>query len=315
MSRFPPFKLFEQNVAAHSQSVDLLFFSLLALSALVAIGVFVALAGFSIRYRRGSTADRSHPPEQNILLEFAWTLVPLVLFLCLFVWSAALYRNLYTPPADAMEIFIVARQWMWKAQHENGRREINELHVPSGKPVRLLMTSEDVIHSFFVPAFRVKQDVLPGRYTSLWFRAEKAGSYPLFCAEYCGTDHARMGGRVVVMAASDYAQWLAAGNTGSNRAEQGALLFVRFGCDGCHGGTGHAPPLQGEFGKMAPLQGGGMARVDEGYLRDSILSPSKEIAAGYEPTMPSFQGRATEEQVLALIAYIKSLRESHEPKP
>ncbi len=317
MNRSPGFHLFEQNAASLSASVDLLFFSLLALSTLVSLAVFVAVVGFSIRYRKGSRVDRSEPPEQNITLEVAWTLVPLTLFIGLFVWSAALYHKLYTPPADALEIFVVAKQWMWKLQHPEGRREINELHVPLGRPVKLLMTSEDVIHSFFVPAFRTKQDVLPGRYVSLWFQAEKPGSYPLFCAEYCGTDHSRMGGRVVVMEAPEYARWLTSGNDEPGMAAQGAILFSQFGCSGCHGENAsvHAPNLQGVFGSIVPLEGGKTVAADERYVRDSILLPRKEVVVGYKPIMPSFQGQISEEQLLELVVYIKSLAKTRQANP
>ncbi len=317
MNRFPGFRLFEQNAASMSASVDLLFFSLLALSTLVSLAIFVAVVGFSIRYRKGSRADRSDPPEQNIVLEAVWTLVPLVLFICLFVWSAALYHKMYTPPADALEIFVVAKQWMWKLQHPEGRREINELHVPLGQPVKLLMTSEDVIHSFFIPAFRAKQDVLPGRYVSLWFKAEKTGSYPLFCAEYCGTDHSRMGGRIVVMETSQYSQWLGSGNVEPGMAAQGAALFSQFGCSGCHGENAsvHAPKLQGVFGSIVPLEGGGTVQADERYVRDSILLPRKEVVAGYKPIMPSFQGQISEAQLLEIIVYIKSLANNRQVIP
>ncbi len=317
MNRYPSFHLFEQDASSLSASVDWLFFSLLALSALVSLAIFVTLIVFSIRYRKGSKADRSDPPEQNIVLEAIWTLVPLTLFIGLFVWSATLYREINTPPADAMDIFVVAKQWMWKLQHPEGRREINELHVPLGRPVKLIMTSEDVIHSFFIPAFRVKQDVLPGRYVNLWFQAEKPGTYPLFCAEYCGTDHSRMGGRVVVMEASQYARWLASGNAEPGMAARGALLFSRLGCSGCHGENAsvHAPKLHGVFGAVVPLEGGGMVRADERYIRDSVLLPRKEIVAGYQPIMPSFQGQISEEQLMEIIAYIKSLAQGGRAAP
>jgi cytochrome c oxidase subunit 2 len=206
-------------------------------------------------------------------------------------------------------VFVVAKQWMWRLQHPDGRREINELHVARGRAVKLIMTSEDVIHSFFVPAFRVKQDVLPGRYTTLWFTATKDGEFHLFCAEYCGTDHARMGGRIVVLEPAEYARWLNAATPARSMAERGAQLFRQLGCSGCHAAaaTVAAPKLEGLYGKPVPLEGGGTVIADERYLRDSILLPRKEVVAGYAPIMPSFAGAVSEDQLLDLIAYIKSL--------
>jgi cytochrome c oxidase subunit 2 len=211
-----------------------------------------------------------------------------------------------TPPADALTIYVVGKQWMWKVQHPEGPRELDELHVPVGKPIRLVLASQDVIHDFFVPAFRMKQDVVPGRYRTEWFQATKVGEYRLFCSEYCGTSHARMTGRVVVMAPADYQRWLARGNA-TDLASQGAALFRRNGCSGCHGpgASVHAPPLDGIYGKPQPLQGGGFAVADEAYLRDAILLPTKHVVAGYEPIMPSFQGQLSEEEVFALVAYLK----------
>jgi cytochrome c oxidase subunit II len=207
-----------------------------------------------------------------------------------------------------MEVHVVAKQWMWEIEHENGAREINALHVPVGVPVRLVMTSQDVIHSFFVPAFRIKQDVLPGRYIETWFQASKPGEYHLFCAEYCGTDHAVMGGGVTVMSQPDYARWTAAQPQGDSLADQGALIFRRAGCSGCHGGSDRvrAPSLAGIFGRPVPIEGQGFVTADEGYIRDSILEPQKQIVQGYAPVMPSYQGVLSEDDVIRLVAYIRS---------
>jgi len=207
-----------------------------------------------------------------------------------------------------MEIHVVAKQWMWKIEHPNGVREINALHIPVGVPVRLVMTSQDVIHSFFVPAFRTKQDVVPGRYVESWFQASKTGTFHLFCAEYCGTDHSRMIGGIVVQSRADYARWAAAQPQGDTLADQGAVLFERMGCTGCHGGSAQvrAPDLRGIFGRPQPVEGGGFVTADESYLRDSIMLPQRDVVAGYQPIMPSYQNVASEDDLIRLIAYLKS---------
>src|SRR5581483_5283829 len=217
-------------------------------------------------------------------------------------------------PPDAMEVFVVAKQWMWKLQHPGGQREIDELHVPRGRAVKLVMTSQDVIHSFYVPAFRLKQDVLPGRYTEMWFVATTAGRFHLFCAEYCGTDHAHMGGDVVVMEPAAFDQWLNEHRGAADMATRGEMLFRQYGCSGCHGqnATVHAPNLAGIFGKPVPLSDGTTVIADERYIRDSILLPRKEVAAGYPPIMPSFAGQIEEDDILDLIAYVKSLAPTQE---
>jgi cytochrome c oxidase subunit 2 len=198
---------------------------------------------------------------------------------------------------------------MWKIQHPEGNREINELHVPLGRIVKLTMTSQDVIHSFFLPAFRVKQDVVPGRYTTEWFKASRLGTYHLFCSEFCGTQHSAMGGRIIVMDPAAYEEWLVRGQPGSTLVQSGERLFRELGCSGCHVGPSivRAPPLEGLFGMPVPLDNGQVVIADEAYLRDSILFPAKQIVGGYTNDMPSFQGRVSEEELLQLIAYIKSL--------
>ena len=236
-------------------------------------------------------------------------MIPFGLTMVMFVWGALIFFDIYNPPDDALEISVVGRQWMWKAQHPTGQSEINELHVPVGQPVKLMMTSEDVIHDFYLPAFRIKQDVLPGRYTSVWFEATKAGVYQLFCAEYCGTQHSGMIGRVVALEPAEFEKWLSGGATGMSMVDQGASLFKRFGCETCHraGGTNQGPSLAGLFGKTVKLQGGNTVTADENYIRESILDPRAKIVAGYQPIMPTFKGLVSEEGMLQLIAYIKSL--------
>ena len=299
--------------------VDHLLYAVTAVTAGVGIAIFVAMIVLGIRYREGSSAPRAEdvPAAQaraRRRVEIAWTLTPLLLFLGAFAWGARLYVLRAHAPADAMEIFVVAKQWMWKLQHPGGQREIDELHVPRGQPIKLVMTSEDVIHSFFVPAFRLKQDVLPDRYTELWFTPTQTGRFHLFCAEYCGTDHAHMGGDIVVMEPADFARWLAAHNAGTDMAMRGEARFREYGCSGCHGQNAvvHAPNLAGVYGKPVPLADGTTVVADERYLRDSILLPLKEVAAGYEPIMPSFAGKIGEDDILDLIAYIKSLAYSTE---
>ncbi|RAO76181.1 cytochrome c oxidase subunit II [Dyella jiangningensis] len=287
--------------------IDTLFNTMLVVSSIVVAGVFGTMIVFCIRYRRGSPADRTERKSSSLGIELAWTLVPLVLFIGLFGWSIGLWQRLQTPPADSAVIYIVAKQWMWKAQHPNGQREINALHVPIGQPIQLVMTSEDVIHSFYVPAFRVKQDVLPGRYTQLWFTATRLGSFPLFCAEFCGTDHAVMRGDIDVMQPAAYAQWLRQ-HASETLATRGATLFRQLGCSGCHGSqsTVHAPDLAGLYGNTVALSDGSRVVADDRYLHDSIMLPALQVVAGYAPIMPSYQGRIGEEDVLALIAYLKS---------
>jgi cytochrome c oxidase subunit 2 len=269
--------------------------------------VLVVMTGFSIRYRAGSDADRTHVPRQGLPVEIAWTVIPLLLFLGIYAWGAVDYVKLYRAPDNAMSVFVVAKQWMWEAEHKNGRREIGQLHVPLGRPVRLVMTSQDVIHSFFVPDFRVKQDVVPGRYTSIVFTPSRAGEYRLYCAEYCGTEHSRMLGTIVVMRPAAFAQWLQAGPRQPGMAARGYQLYRRYGCSGCHdpGSSVHAPDLTGLLGRRVHLADGRALTADEPYIRDSILQPAKDVVAGYTPIMPSFAGQIGEEDILDIIEYIR----------
>ena len=242
-------------------------------------------------------------------IEVSWTVIPTLLFMGAFAWGAVVYFDIQHVPEGTIHINVVGKQWMWKIQHPSGNREIDELHVPVGRVVKLTMASQDVIHSFFIPAFRIKQDVVPGRYTTEWFVATKPGTYHLFCAEYCGKDHSGMIGKVVVMKPEDYEAWLVKGAPADTLVQSGERLFRELGCSGCHMGTGvvRAPPLEGLFGRPTPLQNRELVIADEAYIRDSILLPEKQITAGYEPLMPSYQGRLEEDQLLELIAYIRSL--------
>jgi cytochrome c oxidase subunit 2 len=306
------FPLIPDQASSNSWKVDALF--LFELGFLVFFtGLIVALIlGFMVRYRHSARADRSKPPRLIVWLEILWISVPFTFAMGMFAGGVIVYFEQYSPPGDASDLYVVGKQWMWKLQHPEGKQEINELHLPMGKPVRLLMTSEDVIHSFFVPAFRTKQDVLPGRYTELWFNPTKVGTFHLFCAEYCGTNHSRMVGSIKVMTPEDYEDWLSSGVGSQSMAKQGEALFVRYHCMGCHGAsqTVRAPRLEGLFGSQVPIQEGSEIRfvtADTRYIRDSILLPKSQVAAGYEPVMPSFQGQIREEELLKIIEYIKSL--------
>jgi cytochrome c oxidase subunit 2 len=305
----PGFPFWPVRASAYAGQIDFLFGSLLVIAALTSGLVFFLLLFFANKYRHGSSADRSGTTKKTWRFEVAWTAATLLIFVGLAVWGADIYLHLYNPPPGALQIFVVGKQWMWKAQHPGGQREINELHVPVGQDVRLVMASQDVIHSFFIPALRIKQDVVPGRYETMWFRADRVGRYHLFCAEYCGTDHAHMGGWVTVMNPRDFAGWLRAQGGEGTLAAQGQELFRRYGCSGCHepGGTVRAPRLEGVFGGPVPLSDGSVVVADERYVRDSILDPKAQVAAGYDPVMPTFAGQVSEDDLAKLVAYIESI--------
>jgi cytochrome c oxidase subunit II len=303
-------RLLPEVASTEAGNTDFIFLILLALSAGIILLVLVLVIGFAIRFRRGSSAPRGELPDIiSREFELAWTGATLFIFLFLFWWAASARFTALAVPKDALEVHVVAKQWMWKTQHPNGSREINELHVPIATPVRLVMTSEDVIHSFFVPAFRLKRDVLPGRMTDASFQASKTGVYHLFCAEFCGTDHARMLGRIVVLPREEYARWLSAQPEGDDLGHEGAAVFVAQGCAGCHASSSkvHAPRLEGLYGRQVQLADGRTVTADEAYIRDSILQPKRDVVAGFEPIMPSFAGRLSEGDVQALVAYIRLL--------
>jgi cytochrome c oxidase subunit 2 len=264
---------------------------------------------FCIRYRRGSTASRAGRVEKTWHFEIGWTTATLVAFLVLFVWGASIYIWLYKSPPGDIEIYVVGKQWMWKIQHPGGQREIDALHVPVDKTIRLVMASQDVIHSFFVPAFRIKHDVVPGTYETLWFKATKPGTYKLECTQFCGLQHATMKGEVFVMAPADYASWLTEQGIHQSLAQQGEALFRQHGCSGCHGinSTVHAPTLDGLYGSLVHMQDGSVRLADERYLRDCILAPRTFTVAGYPPVMPDFSGQISEEDLMKLVAYIQSI--------
>lgn len=305
---FEDFSLFPRAASSIAPKVDAIFLALVGVtvffSVLIAFGIFV----LSLRYhrRRGHRAVQVHG---SIPLELVWTSIPLVIALGFFGWGAKVFFEQQSAPADGMEFLVTGKQWMWRAQHPSGQREINALHVPVGQTIKLTMTSEDVIHDYFVPAFRVKCDVVPGMYTRLWFRPEKVGQYHLFCAEYCGTKHSEMIGTVYVMEQIDYERWLAGQPASKDPVESGRLLFENLRCDTCHAaGSGQrGPMLDGQFGSEVRTSDGKTIPFDETYVRESILEPKKHVVAGFQPLMPTYEGQVTEEQILHLIAYIKSL--------
>jgi cytochrome c oxidase subunit II len=308
---FEDFPLFPQRASTFAGKVDALYITLILVSAALATAIVITLIVFAIRYRRRSETERPKPITGSLLLELTWTIIPLFIVLGMFTWGAYVFFQMSRPPAGSMDIYVVGKQWMWKFQHMNGVREINELHVPIGRPVRLTMASEDVIHSLYFPAFRVKSDVVPGRYRVMWFQATKTGRYHIFCAEYCGTKHAGMGGWITVMEPANFQAWLSGGPSGGPLEEFGEKLFTQLACNTCHfmDRVGRGPVLAGLFGKEVELQAGETIKADESYIRESILNPQAKIVAGFQPIMPTFQGQISEEGLLQLIAYIKSLRQ------
>jgi cytochrome c oxidase subunit 2 len=305
----PGVPLFPENASTIAGEVDALFVFLVAVALVFSVGIAATLVLFAVRYRRRSEHERPPEIEGSLPLELVWSIIPFLITVVMFMWGARVFFHMNRPPDDSMTVSVVGKRWMWKLQHPTGHREINELHVPVGRPVRLMITSEDVVHSFFVPAFRIKKDAVPGRYATAWFRATRTGSYHLFCAEYCGTEHSRMIGRVVVMEADEYQTWLAGGPRPESPVAAGERLFTELNCITCHrpDAAGRGPVLQGIFGRKVALDGADAVVVDEAYLRESILSPAAKITAGYQPVMPTYLGQVSEEAVIQLVAYIRSL--------
>lgn len=306
---FNNFPLFPEQASSLAGDVDALYFFLIAVSGFFAVLISIAIIIFAVKYRRRKDDEVGAVIHGSTALEVAWSVVPLVIVLFIFGWSASVYLAISRPPRGAMDIYVVGKQWMWKIQHPEGRREINELHIPVGRPIRLTMGSEDVIHSFFIPAFRVKADVVPGRFTTLWFQATKPGRYHLFCTEYCGAQHSGMIGWIEAMEPAAFQAWLAGGAAEGTLASSGEKLFQELACSTCHrpDSQGRGPVLDGLFGRTVELQGGGTVVADESYIRESIVNPQARILAGYQPMMPTFQGLISEEGLLQLVAYVKSL--------
>ena len=310
--------LVPERASSFSWKVDALYFYLSGVTVFFSLLIGATLIFFVIRYRRRSPYEIPRPVAGSHKLETLWTIIPFVIAMTMFGWGAQIYFEQYSPPQSGMEIYVVGKQWMWKIQHATGQREINELHVPVGRRIKLIMTSEDVIHDFFVPAFRTKMDVVPGRYMTLWFEATKTGRYHLFCAEYCGMNHSGMIGSVIVMEPREFDNWLSGNTGGATPAAAGQQLYQTLGCASCHGTNGEGgrgPTLAGTFGGLAPLQNGQSVRIDEGYIRESILNPQAKLVAGFGPIMPTFQGQISEDQLVQIIAFIKSLPATGQQQP
>jgi cytochrome c oxidase subunit 2 len=302
------FQLYPPEASKIAPQMDALYFFMVLVSMVGLTIVVLLVTGFSILYSK-----KRHPVavqiEGSTLLEATWTIIPLGLFLIMFVWGALIYFRVYTPPANAMNIYVVGKQWMWKAEHPGGQHEINALHIPIGRPIQLTLISQDVFHSFSIPAFRVKREAIPGRYTSVWFEATKTGTYHLFCTQYCGTNHSAMIGEIVVLTPEDYKKWLDDSTSGMSLSQNGERLFASLSCGACHNGRPDArgPSLAGVFGTKLNLTNGQTALADEAYLRAAILNPSEHITQGYNPIMPTYQGQISEDGVISLVEYIKNL--------
>jgi cytochrome c oxidase subunit 2 len=300
-----------ESASTLSWKVDALYFYLSGVTVFFTLLISIVLIFFVIRYRRRTPYEIPRPVAGSHKLETLWTIIPFIISMTIFGWGASVYYEQYRPPRNAVEIYVVGKQWMWKIQHSTGQREINELHIPVGRKIKLIMTTEDVIHDFFVPAFRLKTDVVPGKYTTQWFEATKPGTYRLFCAEYCGMNHSGMIGQVVVMEPREFDNWLS-GNAGNTTpAVAGQQLYQSLGCVSCHGANGEGgrgPTLAGLFGRQILLANQQTTRADEVYIRESIINPQAKLVEGFGPIMPTFQGQVTEDQIMQLLAYIKSLQ-------
>jgi cytochrome c oxidase subunit 2 len=310
------FPLWPTEASTISQRVDALYLFLISVTGAVTLLIFALILFFLFKYRH-SKHPVAEPIEGSLPLEITWSLIPLGIFMIFFAWGAIIYMAEAKPPKDSLDVYVVAKQWMWKFEYQTGQREINTLHVPLNRPVRLTMISQDVVHSFYVPAFRIKTDVLPGRYVTTWFQATTPGRYHLFCAEYCGTQHSGMVGEVVVLEPAAYEAWLQGGGAQGSIAATGQKLFQELGCATCHrfDTQGRGPNLQGVYGTPVLLDDGRKVVADENYVRESILQPGAKVVAGFKPIMPSFQGIVSEDQLLAVTAYIKSLATAQQSEP
>lgn len=292
--------------------VDYLSLALLGICVFFSVGISVAIIAFGFRFWHTRDVNREFNPSTMMhwAVELTWTLGPLTILLIMFAWGAVVYINAHQPPKNPLEVNVVAKQWMWKISHPSGRREINALHVPTGRPVRLTMISEDVIHSFYVPAFRAKQDVLPGRFSTFWFEATKPGIYHLFCAEYCGTSHSKMVGKVVVQSPENYAEWISAKHE-DTIAERGRRSVEALGCMKCHdfvAGKQTGPSLIDLYGSTVMLSDGSSVIADDDYIRRSIFEPMAQVRTGFKPIMPSYEGKIEPDAMLEIIAYLRGAR-------
>ncbi len=307
---FAGIPLLPEQASTLASRVDNLYFFIVAVTAFFGIVTSVVVIWFAMKYRTNDPLKVGARITGSIPLELAWSIIPFVISIVIFVWAADVFFDIYRPPDQTLEIYATGKRWMWKFQHLDGKNEINELHVPVGRAVKVTFTSEDVLHSLYFPAFRTKADAIPGRYSSVWFNATNVGEYHIFCAEYCGTSHSAMIGRVHVMEPAAYQAWLS-GNTGEGTlASRGERLFTDLACVTCHldDGSGRGPSLVNKFGAQETLQSGEIVTVDDSYVRESILTPQQKIVAGYQPLMPTFQGMVNEESVMALIEYVKTKR-------
>ena len=300
--------IFPAQASTFAADVDKLYFLILAVTSFFAIAVVIFVAVFAIKYQDESGTQVGAPIHGSIPLELAWSFIPFVISIGIFAYATIVYFEIVRPPAETLQIYSTGKRWMWRFQHINGRAEINELHVPKGRPVKITFTSEDVLHDIYIPAFRVKADAIPGRYSEIWFEPSQLGDFHLFCAEYCGTKHSGMIGRVVVMEPRDYQAWLS-GSDGQPLAARGQQLFQQLACVTCHlnDGSGRGPSLAGVYGSKVDLANGTGVTADDGYIRESILTPQMKLVSGFQPVMPTFQGLVNEEGVMSLIEYIKSL--------
>lgn len=301
--------LFPERASTIAGEVDALYFFLVGLSVVMSVLIATLVVSFAVKFRRRHPDEVGAQVHGGLMLELAWTVVPFLIAMVIFFWGAKVYFVMASPPQETLNIYVVGKQWMWKVQHTAGQREINQLHLPVGRPVKLIMTSEDVIHNFSIPAMRVKADVIPGRFVQIWFEPTRPGTYQIFCAEYCGTQHSGMIGQVIVMDASAYQAWLSGGEGEGSLASTGEKLFADLACNTCHrpDSSGRGPVLQNVFGHPVQLHDGTIVTADENYVRESILTPAAKLTAGFQPVMPAFQGLVSEEQLLALIEYVKSL--------
>jgi cytochrome c oxidase subunit 2 len=311
-----PFPLFPPNASSVATEMDLLYLFIVAVCAFFTVVVAALVVFFTLKYRRRSADAVGADIHGSLVLELAWTFIPFVLAMAMFGWGADLFFRLSRPPADAMDIFVVGKQWMWKVQHPDGVREINEMHVPINRNIRITLGSEDVLHDYSIPAFRVKMDAVPGKWTTMWFKATVPGTYHIFCAEYCGTKHSGMIGQVVAMTEQDYEMWLAGGRTTGTPVQNGERLFTDLACITCHKAdtTGRGPSLVGLVGNKVPLADGREIVADENYLRESIMNSQAKVVRGYQPIMPAFQGLVSEEQLMQLVAYLKTLKPAEAAK-
>jgi cytochrome c oxidase subunit II len=304
--------LFPAEASTIAPYADALYLFLMAITVIGLVLVGALVFGFSIRYRKARSPVATQV-EGSTLLEATWTIIPLALFMVAWIWGALLYFRIYNPPTNAMNIYVVGKQWMWKAEHEGGQHEINALHVPTGRAVQLTMISQDVFHSFSIPDFRIKREVIPGRYSTVWFEATTPGTYHIFCTQYCGTNHSAMIGEVTVLSPEDYEKWTQESTSGTSLAQNGERLFASMGCNACHSGSAAArgPNLAGVYGSKLRLTSGSEVLVNDAYLRDSILNPSQHITAGYAPIMPTYQGQVSEDGLIDLVEYIKNMQSNY----